>query len=92
MVKYRAEAFSSSLDMIKLTGRKRVKTSIILNKTHFRQHGGAVGSSDAAQLQGPGFGPELRLLHLWSSTCFSYVPVGLLQVLWFPSTSQKHAQ
>lgn len=74
MVKYRAETFLSSLDTLKLTGRKRVKTSIILNKTHFRQHGVAAGSSDAAQLQGLVLSsdyyicglPHVFLMFLWA--------------------------
>lgn len=43
------------------------------------------------QLQRPWFGPELRLLSVWSFVACSFsVHVGFLWCLWFPPMSNKH--
>lgn len=53
-------------------------------------HSGAAGTVGASQLQGPRLDPELMLIYVRSLACSPSVPVGFLQVLWLPLTSQKH--
>lgn len=50
---------------------------------------GSVGSS---QLSSRAFESELRLLSVGSFACFPLVFVGILWILWFSPTSQKHAR
>lgn len=52
---------------------------------------GTVSSVAASHLQGPRFGPELRLMSMWSLARSHNVNMGFLWVLQFLPTFQKYA-